>query len=158
MPCYSKENVDSQRGGGVFRRSIEGLRRLNAAGYGQPGSPNLPLDLIYNPGGPFLAPPQSELEPAYKRELREGFGVEFSSLLCLNNIPIKRYWEWLERRGDLEEYMRLLVDSFNPAAGEAVMCRDTVSVAWDGSMCATPTTRCQVLRSGLVQPLHKPLA
>lgn len=135
MPCYSKDNVDQQRGGGVFRRSIAGLRKLNEVGYGRPGT-GLVLDLVYNPNGDFLAPPQHTLEPAYRAELRDAFGIEFSTLLCLNNMPIKRFWDYLEKRGKLESYMQLLVDNFNPAAGESVMCRDTVSVAWDGRMCA----------------------
>lgn len=135
LPCYSKDNVDTQRGGGTFRRSIEGLQRLNAVGYGIPGSP-LKLDLVYNPNGVFLAPEQSVLEPAYKTELKEAYDIQFNSLLCLNNMPIKRYWDYLERRGEVADYMQLLEQSFNPDAGEKVMCRDTVSVSWDGTLCA----------------------
>jgi radical SAM/Cys-rich protein len=135
MPCYSKENVDAQRGGGVFHRSIAGLRVLNAAGYGQANS-GLILDLVYNPNDAFLAPPQAALEVAYKQELREGYGIEFNSLLCLNNMPVKRYWEYLQRRGQLEAYTNLLVSNCNPSSAEHVMCRDTVSVSWDGYMCA----------------------
>jgi radical SAM/Cys-rich protein len=135
MPCYGKENVDLQRGGGVFRRSIAGLQMLNAAGYGHPGS-GLTLDLVYNPSGAFLAQQQATLETAYKQELREGYGIEFNSLLCLNNMPIKRFWEYLQQRGQLEEYTSLLVGNLNPSTGEHVMCRDTVSVSWDGHMCA----------------------
>lgn len=152
LPCYSAANVDAQRGGGVFRRSVAGLQRLNAAGYGRPGS-HLHLDLVYNPAGLFLAPPQAQLEPAYKRELKEAFDVDFNALLCLNNMPIKRYWEYLERRGELEEYMKMLVDSFNGSAGEALMCRDTVSVAWDGSMCAA-CPRCMSCVQGMVSGSH----
>jgi radical SAM/Cys-rich protein len=133
LPCYSADNVDSQRGGGTFRRSIAGLKKLHALGYGVEGS-GLVLDLVYNPNGAFLAPSQATLEPAYKQELEEAYGVSFNSLLCLNNMPIKRFWEFLERRGAMGDYMKLLEDSFNPAAGERVMCRDTVSVAWDGKM------------------------
>eukprot|EP00892_Ulva_mutabilis_P010330 jgi/Ulvmu1/766/UM010_0140.1 len=133
LPCYSKDNVDSQRGGGTFRRSIEGLRRLNAVGYGQPDS-GLMLDLVYNPNGIFLAPEQSVLEPAYKSELQDTYDIQFNSLLCLNNMPIKRYWDYLQRKGEVANYMQLLEQSFNPAAGETVMCRDTVSVSWDGSL------------------------
>ncbi|CAG9466422.1 unnamed protein product [Pedinophyceae sp. YPF-701] len=131
LPCYSQKNVDLQRGSGVFERSVRGLQKLNAVGYGVPGT-GLTLDLVYNPGGPFLAPPQESLEGAYRTELREAFGVEFSSLLALNNMPIKRYYDWLERRGGLEEYMGLLLEGFNPGAAEGLMCRDTVSVGWDG--------------------------
>lgn len=134
LPCYSKDNVDSQRGGGTFRRSIEGLRRLNAVGYGMPES-QLKLDLVYNPNGVFLAPSQAVLEPAYKSELKEAYDIQFNSLLCLNNMPIKRYWDYLERRGEVSEYMQLLEQSFNPDAGEKIMCRDTISVSWDGTLC-----------------------
>ncbi|KIZ06859.1 Fe-S oxidoreductase [Monoraphidium neglectum] len=133
LPCYSQSNVDSQRGAGVFERSISGLKLLNGVGYGQPGS-GLSLDLVYNPGGAFLAPSQEKLEPAYKQELWEAHGVAFNSLLCLNNMPIKRFADWLARRGKMEEYMGLLVNAFNPAAGEGLMCRDTVSVRYDGRL------------------------
>ena len=132
LPCYSKSNVDAQRGGGVFARSIAGLQQLNALGYGVPGT-GLVLDLVYNPNGVFLAPPQASLEDSYRRELKEAFGVEFTSLLCLNNMPIKRWADELIKRGQLEEYMSLLVNAFNPAAaGAGLMCRNTVSVDWQG--------------------------
>ncbi|GBF96882.1 Fe-S oxidoreductase [Raphidocelis subcapitata] len=131
LPCYSQSNVDGQRGAGVFDRSIAGLRALNAAGYGAEGS-GLALDLVYNPGGAFLAPSREKLEPAYKQELSEAYGITFNSLLCLNNMPIKRFADWLLRRDALEAYMQALLDAFNPAAGSGLMCRDTVSVAWDG--------------------------
>lgn len=134
LPCYSKENVDSQRGGGVFARSIRGLQMLNEVGYGVPGS-GLQLDLVYNPGGPSLAPAASTLEGPYKQELQECYGITFNDLLCLNNVPIKRWADELVRLGKLEEYMQLLVDSFNPAAaGEGLMCRSTVSVSWNGTV------------------------
>lgn len=132
LPCYSSDNVDNQRGRGVFERSIEGLQRLNAAGYGRPESPHLILDLVYNPGGPFLAPAQSALEPAYKEELGSLYGITFTQLWCLNNMPIKRYHDWLSRRGHLDEYMALLLEAFNPKATDGVMCLSTVSVGWDG--------------------------
>ena len=133
LPCYTADNVDSQRGRGVFERSIKGLQALNARGYGQPGS-GLVLDLVYNPGGVFLAPPQAKLEATYRQELQEAYSIQFSSLLCLNNMPIKRWADELQRRGQLEEYMALLVDAFNPAAAAGVMCRDTLSVNWDGGL------------------------
>jgi len=109
---------------------------LNAAGYGAPGSP-LSLHLVYNPLGAFLAPSQESLTPAYRRELSEAFGITFSGLLALNNMPIKRFVDHLQRtEGGLDGYMRLLVDSFNAESGEHVMCRDTLSVSWDGKLCA----------------------
>ncbi|CAL8469655.1 g9196 [Coccomyxa elongata] len=131
LPCYSEGNVDEQRGRGVFERSIAGLCALNAVGYGRPGS-GLTLDLVYNPNGAFLAPPQQQLQEAYKAELAEAYGITFNGLLCLNNMPIKRYVDYLQRKGQLEGYMALLLRSFNAAAAEAVMCRATVSVGWDG--------------------------
>jgi len=135
LPCYGADNVDAQRGRGVFQRSIEGLKMLNAVGYGGAGSsPALQLDLVYNPSGAFLAPSSAELEPAYRRELREAHGVEFGALLCLNNLPVKRFADWLARRGETDAYMRLLVGAFNAGAVGGLMCRDTVSVSHDGSL------------------------
>ena len=137
LPCYTPGTVDGQRGRGVFERSIEGLRMLNAVGYGiknETGSKGLTLDLVYNPSGAFLAPSAAALEPDYRRELREAHGVEFSGLLALNNMPIKRFADYLIQRGELDAYMQLLVSSFNPAAVGGLMCRGTVSVGWDGRL------------------------
>jgi uncharacterized membrane protein YgcG len=131
LPCYGEKNVDQQRGAGVFDRSIRALQLLNEKGYGKEGT-GMELDLVYNPGGPFLAPPQGKLEQAYKSELGTAYGIVFSRLFCLNNMPIKRYVDFLQRRGKLDEYMEVLVKNFNPAAAEGVMCRDLVSVGWDG--------------------------
>lgn len=133
LPCYSPETVDRQRGRGVFADSIRALRRLNALGYGRPGS-GLGLDLVYNPGGPFLPPPQGELEEDYRRRLRADFGIEFHRLFTLANMPIRRFLQDLERQGRVLEYLELLVRSFNPAAAEGVMCRSLVSVQWDGRL------------------------
>jgi radical SAM/Cys-rich protein len=133
LPCYSKENVEAQRGRGVFERSIAALRRLNDLGYAQPGSP-LVLDLVYNPLGPFLPPDQSELERRYKQELADGHGVRFDRLLTLANMPIKRFADALARDGATEAYLSLLVNHFNPAAVEGLMCRTLVSVGYDGRL------------------------
>jgi radical SAM/Cys-rich protein len=133
LPCYGAENVDRQRGRGVFARSIAVLRRLCALGYGRPGS-GLELDLAYNPQGPSLPPPQAELEARYRTELRERFGVEFGRLLVLTNMPIKRFAHALEREGRAAEYMGLLVNHFNPATVPGLMCRNTVSVGFDGAL------------------------
>eukprot|EP00775_Hariotina_reticulata_P010741 gene10742-10897_t len=133
LPCYGADNVDKQRGRGVFDRSIQGLKALNAVGYGQPGT-GLVLDLVYNPGGAFLAPPQDKLQPAYKQELAEAYGIHFNSLLCLNNMPIKRFADWLIRQDQLSAYMAQLVEAFNPGAVTGVMCHNTLSVAWDGRL------------------------
>jgi len=133
LPCTTPGNVDAQRGRGVFERSIEALRSLNALGYGRAGS-GLSLDLVYNPLGPSLPPPQAELEARYREDLRSLFGVEFDRLLTLTNMPIKRFAHALERDGRLEEYLSLLVNHFNPATVSGLMCRDTVSVGFDGAL------------------------
>jgi radical SAM/Cys-rich protein len=133
LPCYGAENVDRQRGRGVFERSIAALRRLNALGYGLPGSP-LALDLVYNPQGPSLPPDERTLEARYRDELRAGFGIEFHRLATLANMPIKRFAHALERDGRHEAYMSLLVNHFNPRTLPALMCRDLVSVAYDGTL------------------------
>lgn len=133
LPCYSAENVDAQRGRGVFDRSIRALRELNARGYGD-GSGERVLDLVYNPGGAFLPPPQASLQEAYKSELEQCYGVRFDSLLALTNMPIKRFADHLAREGKMKEYMELLVDNFNVAAAKGVMCTNTISVSYDGSL------------------------
>ena len=133
LPCYLEENVDKQRGRGVYERSIEGLRRLNAAGYGDPDS-GLVLDLVYNPGGPFLPPAQEALEADYKARLGERFGVRFNSLLTITNMPIARFRHDLQRSRRLEAYEQLLQRSFNPATVPGLMCRSLVSVGWEGTL------------------------
>ena len=133
LPCYGAENVDAQRGKGVFERSIRVLKQLNALGYGDPGS-DLQLDLVYNPGGAFLPPPQSSLQAAYQEKLLEQFGVRFNRLLAFANLPISRFADHLTRHGRLSEYMSLLVRSFNPATVGEVMCRSLVSVGHDGKL------------------------
>jgi radical SAM/Cys-rich protein len=133
LPCYSAENVERQRGIGVFDKSIAALRSLNALGYGLEGSP-LRLDLAYNPVGPSLPPPQAELEAKYRTELRRVFGVEFHRLLTITNMPIKRFAEQLVRQHEYGRYMSLLVNHFNPATVEALMCRTLASVGWDGRL------------------------
>jgi radical SAM/Cys-rich protein len=133
LPCYSPENTDAQRGKGVFEKSIEAIRQLNALGYGQPGS-ELTLTLVYNPLGPSLPPPQAKLEAAYRRELHERHGVVFSRLFTITNMPISRFLDDLLRTGQFEHYMHKLIDAFNPAAVAGLMCRTTLSVGWDGSL------------------------
>src|SRR6056297_363488 len=133
LPCYLAENVDKQRGRGVFDKSIAGIRQLNALGYGQPDS-NLRLDLVYNPTGPSLPPAQQPLEAAYKEELSRRFEIDFDHLLTITNMPIKRYGVQLQRAGKLESYMQLLADHFNPQAARQVMCRSLVSIGWDGQI------------------------
>eukprot|EP00752_Nemacystus_decipiens_P009410 g8413.t1 len=131
LPCYSPKNVNMQRGSGVFDRSIKGLIKLNALGYGQADS-GLKLDLVYNPVGGFLPPEQTALETKYKEELDEAFGIKFNNLFTITNMPIKRFADFLYRRGELQEYMELLVRNFNAAACSGLMCKDTINVGWDG--------------------------
>jgi radical SAM/Cys-rich protein len=133
LPCYTEINVDQQRGKGAFEKSIRALRLLNAIGYGQPGS-GLVLNLVYNPLGASLPPPQEKLEGDYKRQLRENFGIEFNRLFTITNMPIKRFAEFLFREGKHEAYMGLLSNHFNPATVHQLMCRDLVSVGWDGKL------------------------
>ncbi|BBO17032.1 conserved hypothetical protein [Candidatus Brocadia pituitae] len=131
LPCYSRENVDKQRGRNVFDKSIDALRRLNSLGYGQEGS-RLRLDLVYNPGGAFLPPSQKELENQYKKELWEQFGIVFNQLCTMVNMPIKRWGEYLVHTGQAEGYRELLVNAFNPQTIDNVMCRTLISVSWNG--------------------------
>ncbi len=132
LPCYTVDNVDAQRGDGVFEASISALRRLNALGYGR--DPRLPLHLVYNPGGAVLPGPQAALEADYKRELHANFGIVFHSLYALTNLPIARFASWLKRTGSYDSYLTLLADNFNPAAVTGLMCRDTVNVSWQGEV------------------------
>ena len=133
LPCYGPENVDRQRGPGVFERSLRALRELNARGYGRAGSA-LRLDLVYNPVGPFLPPDQASLEERYRLELGRGFGIEFHRLITITNMPIKRFADQLARSGAASAYMSLLVNHFNPATVGGLMCRTLVSVGYDGTL------------------------
>src|SRR6266446_1363617 len=132
MPCYSAENVNAQRGEGVFEGSIIALQLLNSSGYGI--DPDLPLHLIYNPVGAFLPPSQAELEADFKRELKEHFGIVFNKLYALANLPIGRFASYLRHNGKLEEYMQLLIHAFNPATISGLMCCNTISVGWRGEV------------------------
>lgn len=131
LPCYSAENVDTQRGNGVFERSISALLALNEAGYGT----ELELDLVYNPLGAFLPPAQADLELKYKEELDENFGILFNSLFTMTNMPIKRFADFLHRRDELKDYLNLLVRNFNSDTTTSLMCLNTVSVGHDGKVC-----------------------
>jgi radical SAM/Cys-rich protein len=133
LPCYSESNVDKQRGKGVFGRSILALQLLNSKGYGMENS-DLKLDLVYNPSGGSLPPSQKSLEVDYKKRLFDDYGIQFNSLLTITNMPIKRFADFLLQKGELDSYMELLVNNFNPAAAEGVMCRDTLSVGYDGKI------------------------
>jgi radical SAM/Cys-rich protein len=133
LPCYSQENVDKQRGKGTFDLSIRAFQRLNEIGYGQPDS-KLILNLVYNPVGPHLPPPQAPLEQDYKRILRREFGIVFNQLFCLTNMPITRYATHLKLRGEYDRYVQLLEANFNPATVDQVMCRNLISVGWSGKI------------------------
>ncbi|HXA85224.1 MAG TPA: arsenosugar biosynthesis radical SAM (seleno)protein ArsS [Candidatus Dormibacteraeota bacterium] len=133
LPCYTESNVDQQRGKGAFEKSIRALRLLNTIGYGQGGS-GLVLNLVYNPLGASLPPPQDKLEADYKRELRDNFEIEFDRLFTITNMPIKRFAEFLLREGKEEAYMGLLRNHFNRATVDKLMCRDLISIGWDGKI------------------------
>ncbi len=132
MPCYLERNVDAQRGNGVFQGSIRGLRRLNAVGYGDPAT-GLALNLVYNPVGPYLPPPQAPLEADYKEHLR-AYGIEFNHLLTLTNMPIKRFGSTLLSKGQYREYMTLLRGAHQDCNLPGVMCRSLISVDWRGQV------------------------
>jgi len=135
LPCYSETNVDQQRGSGVFARSIAALLALNEAGYGTQNNNNeYKLDLVYNPSGAFLPPPQAKLQQQYQEQLQEHFGIQFNDLFTMTNMPIKRFADYLHQRKQLNEYLELLVQNFNVATLENLMCRDTVSVGYDGRL------------------------
>ncbi len=131
LPCYTAENTDRQRGLGVFEKSIAALHQLNDAGFARG---ELRLDLVYNPVGALLPPPQAELEARYHDELAQNFGVVFDHLLTITNMPIARFANQLRTTASDSAYMSLLVNHFNPATVDALMCRDLVSVGWDGRL------------------------
>jgi len=133
LPCYLEVNCDSQRGNGVFRRSIDALRRLNSLGYGHAGSGRT-LSLVYNPTGLSLPPQQDKLEAAYRRELKSRYDIEFSQLHTITNLPISRFLDDLLKADKLNEYMQTLIDNFNPLTVAGVMCRTMISVDWQGRL------------------------
>jgi radical SAM/Cys-rich protein len=130
LPCYLEDNVNAQRGDGVFEKSIAALRKLNAVGYGT----RLPLDLVYNPLRASLPPPQADLEADYKTELHRRYGIEFTRLFTITNQPIARFAEDLHRQGQWEAYLELLANSFNPATVDGLMCRSTLSIGLLGEI------------------------
>lgn len=133
LPCYQKEKVDKQRGRGTFDKSIEALLWLNRLGYGKEES-GLVLNLVYNPVGTYLPPDQQSLEKDYKKQLLEDFGIVFNRLYTITNMPITRYAKYLKAMNQYEAYQELLIDSFNPATLDGLMCRNTLSVGWDGRL------------------------
>ncbi len=131
LPFYNADRTDRQRGEGVFQHSIEALKMLNDVGYGKKGS-GLLLNLVYNPSGAFLPGNQAQMEVDFKRELKRNYNIEFNSLYCITNMPISRYLDYLIGSGNYERYMDKLIEAYNPAAAAGVMCRNTISVGWDG--------------------------
>ncbi|MBD3266371.1 radical SAM/Cys-rich domain protein [bacterium] len=132
LPCYLEQNVDKQRGKGAYEKSVKVLTMLNQLGYG--ANPNLPLNLVYNPIGPVLPPDQGTLEDAYREELKNRFGIRFTNLLTITNMPIGRFFVDLKRQNKGAEYMRLLQDSFNPSTIDGLMCRHQINIDWDGTL------------------------
>ncbi|HXG17543.1 MAG TPA: arsenosugar biosynthesis radical SAM (seleno)protein ArsS [Methylomirabilota bacterium] len=152
LPCYLLENVERQRGRGVYDKSIEALRRLNAEGYGQERS-GLVLNLVYNPIGAHL-PPQDNLEADYKREPGTRFGIRFNHLYTLTNMPIARFAHTLQREGQFDAYLELLATAFNPATLNNLMCRNLVSISWDGFFYDCDFNQMLDLRLGNGKPLR----
>jgi len=155
LPCYLEDNVNAQRGKGVFDASIRGLQHLNALGYGQPGS-GLVLNLVYNPQGPSLPPPQAALESAYKTHLGEQFGIVFNQLFTLANMPIQRFGSTLLSHGRFNAYMRVLQDAHRDDNLPGVMCRTQLSVDWRGQLydCDFNQMLDLPITDGRAQPLH----
>jgi len=133
LPYFSASKTDSQRGDGVFEQSIKALQMLNEVGYGIEGS-GLTLNLVYNPSGAFLPSSQQELEAEFKRQLKRKYNIVFNSLFAITNLPVSRFLDYLIESNNYEEYMEKLVNAFNPTAAAGVMCRNTVSIGWDGFM------------------------
>ncbi len=131
LPFYTQDRTDRQRGNGVFEDSIKALQMLNEAGYGKENT-DLILNLVYNPAGAFLPPSQQSLEKEYKQALKQKFGIEFNNLYVITNMPISRYLDYLLTSGNYESYMEKLVNAYNPVAAVNVMCRNTISIGWDG--------------------------
>ncbi len=133
LPYFKPGQTDAQRGEGIFEKSLEGLRRLNALGYGRDGS-GLVLNLVHNPVGAFLPPQQESIEAQFRRELDRHYGIAFNRLYTITNMPISRFLEFLLESGNYEGYMERLAKAFNPSAATGVMCRYTISVGWDGTL------------------------
>lgn len=155
LPYFLEGQTDAQRGHGVFQKSLIALRRLNAVGYGKEGS-GLTLDLVSNPVGAFLPPPQSSIEADFKRELINRYGIVFNHLYTITNMPIKRFLDYLRRSGNEERYMRKLVEAFNPATADGLMCRNLVSVDWTGRLYDCDFN--QMLELGVAPELPKTIA
>jgi radical SAM/Cys-rich protein len=155
LPYYLEQQTDAQRGQGIFQKSIIALRRLNALGYGVDGT-GLVLDLVYNPVGAFLPPAQAAIEADFKRELLSRYQITFNRLYTITNMPIKRFLDYLRRSGNEERYMRKLVEAFNPATIDGLMCRNLISVDWAGRLYDCDFN--QMLELGVVPELPQTIA
>lgn len=151
LPYYSEQTADRQRGKGVFAASIKAMEELNRAGYAVPGSP-LVLNIVYNPCGAYLPPKQASMEADFRSELTRRYGVSFTSLFTITNMPVGRFLEFLEKSGNLKGYRQRLESSFNPAAAGNVMCRKTISIGWDGSLYDCDFNQALGLRCALPEP------
>jgi radical SAM/Cys-rich protein len=153
LPYYLEQQTDAQRGAGVFSKSVEALRKLNALGYGREGS-GLRLDLVYNPVGAFLPPAQRSIEADFRRELSRRHAIVFNSLYTITNMPISRFLDFLLRSGNYERYMDKLISAYNPVAAAGVMCRYTISVGWDGILYDCDFNQMLDLPVGFGAPAH----
>lgn len=153
LPHHRRMNTDRQRGDGVFDKSVAALQRLNALGYGD-GRSGLRLVLVTNPVGAYLPAAQSSLEAEWKRELMRNFGIGFDALYSITNMPISRYLQWLEESGNLQDYMHRLVSAYNPAAAAGVMCRNTLSVGWDGNLYDCDFNQMLDMKASAAAPQH----
>ena len=153
LPYFQERETDRQRGTGVFQRSIESLKRLNEVGYGRPDS-GLLLNLVHNPVGAFLPGSQKAIEQDFKRSLQTKYGIQFNSLYCITNMPISRFLEFLLNSGNYNRYMEKLAQSFNPSSVDALMCRNTLSVGWDGRLYDCDFNQMLDLGTGYSSPTH----
>ncbi len=153
MPYFLRETVERQRGRGAFSSSIEALKLLNSAGYGVEGSPLL-LNLVYNPCGAYLPPRQEAVEADFRREMKRRCGVAFTNLFTITNMPVGRFLEFLRESGNMERYMERLRASYNPVAAANVMCRETISVGWDGFLYDCDFNQMLGIRCGYGAPVH----
>lgn len=153
LPYFTAARTNAQRGDGVFEDSIKALQMLNAVGYGMEGS-GLVLDLVYNPSGAFLPGSQASLEGEFKKKLLQGYGIHFNQLLAITNLPISRFLDYLIQSGNYEAYMEKLVTAFNPVAAANVMCRNTISIGWDGSLYDCDFNQMLDLPVGAPAPRH----
>ena len=153
LPYFTAARTNAQRGDGVFEDSIKALHMLNAVGYGQPGS-GLTLDLVYNPSGAFLPGSQASLELEFRKKLDQGYGISFNNLLAITNLPISRFLDYLIQSGNYEDYMDKLVNAFNPAAAANVMCRNTISIGWDGYLYDCDFNQMLDLKVAATAPRH----